>query len=85
VNHWVVFRNSRRRDKFIEKIKPLEFKVDSLKVIKAPYYKYQVVISRKDSIDPESITQLTKELAKFSLLFSGIYDGWGLDPVREED
>lgn len=84
VDHWINFRNERRRAKFITKIRPLDFAIDSVKLVKNQYYKYQVKISRKDSIHPEKIALLTKDLVKLSLLFNGIYDGWGTEPVKED-
>ena len=84
VDHWINFRNEKRRSKFIEKVKPLGFAVDSLKVLKAPYFKYQLKISREDAIHPKAISKLTEELSKLSLLSYGIYDGWAAEPPAND-
>lgn len=84
VDHWINFRNEKRRTRFIDKIKPLDFGIDSVKFNKDQYLKYQVKISRKDSIHPKAIDNLTEQLAKISQLFYGVYDGWGTEPVKED-
>ena len=83
IAHWINFRNEKRRAKFIDKIKPLDFAIDSVKTLKSLNYRYLVKISRKDSIHPDAIKKLTEQLSKMSLLLYGIYDGWGTDPVKK--
>ncbi len=84
VAHWINFRNEKRRERFISKVKPLEFAIDSVKYIKGQDYKYQVRISRKDSIHPSAISKLTEEMVKLSKLLYGIYEGWGADPIEKD-
>lgn len=84
VSHWINFRSERRREKFINKIKPLEFSIDSTKTLKNGFFKYQVQISREDVITPDAIKKLSSDLMKLSLALYGMYDGWGAEAIKEE-
>lgn len=97
IRHWFYFDTERRKGKFIEKIKNLNFAIDSVNYKKdkkftndsfgfqrEKSYPFEVQISRKDSINPASISKLTKMLQNFSRFFSGRYDGWGADAITEE-
>jgi len=42
-------------------------------------YPYEVKISRKDSINPKSISELTTLLKAYVRTSNGRYDGWGLE------
>lgn len=85
ISHWINFLSERRRQKFLDRINPLEFSVDSMKTLSKTPYKYQVKISRKDSINPKSISHLTGVLEKLSVFYAGRYDGWGIAPIKKEE
>lgn len=85
ISHWINFKTEKRRQQFINKIQPLDFKVDTLSLEKNTTHKYQVKISRKDVATPEAIRQLTQNLIKFSIIYYGVYDGWGTEPLKEEE
>lgn len=77
IRHWFYFNKAKRRQKFINKIRALDFKIDSLNYKKdRDFYRYELQVSRKDSINPKSISNLTKTLIGFAHLFYGEYDGW---------
>ena len=97
IRHWFYFDTERRKEKFIEKIKNLNFAIDSVNYKKDKKFTYdsfgfarekpfpfEVQISRKDSINPASISKLTDMLQNFSRFFSGKYDGWGADTILEK-
>lgn len=94
LKHWAYFKNPKKRDKFIEDVKKLEFAIDSVNYKKdkkfldglnslyysrVRTYPYEVKISRKDSINPASISKLTKTLIFLANSLSGKYDGWGFE------
>ncbi len=85
ISHWINFLSEKRRQKFLDRIKPLKFSIDSLKTLRRSPYKYQVKISRKDSINPNSISNLTAVLEKLSTFHYGLYDGWGIAPAKKEE
>ena len=84
VEHWIYFRKEKRRQKFINKIQVLNFKVDSLSIKKGAYLPYELKISREDSVSPESISKVTKMLKLLSQSFYGTYDGWGIKPTSKD-
>lgn len=97
VKHWFYFDTDRRKEKFIEKIEDLDFAIDSVtykkdkKFVYDSYgyarekaYPFEVQVSRKDSINPENISELTLLLNNLSKIFSGRYDGWGADAILEK-
>lgn len=84
INHWVNFRNDRKRKQFLVEAKKLKFSVDSLKVDPKGYYRYRAVLSRKDSIKPEIIVSISKLMMKFTEAYSGVYNGWFSEPVIED-
>jgi len=94
LKHWAYFKNPKKRDKFIEDVKKLEFAIDSVNYKKdkkfldglnslyysrVRTYPYEVKISRKDSINPASISKLTRTLKFLANSLSGKYDGWGFE------
>lgn len=84
IEHWLYFKREKRRQKFINKIQVLNFKVDSLSIKKGAYLPYELKISREDSVSPESITKVTKMLKLLSKSFYGTYDGWGIKPTSKD-
>jgi len=94
LKHWIYFYNPKKRVKFIDEIKKLDFAIDSVnykkdkKFIdvqnsyyysKVKSYPLEVKISRKDSINPASISKLTNMLKTFAGTLNGKYDGWGFE------
>ncbi len=84
VSHWFYFNSDRRREKFKENVEKLEFKVDSLAYKKDKSYPYEIKITRKESMNPESIVQVTTVLRTLSVNFSGQYDGWSTETIIEK-
>ena len=83
IEHWLYFKREKRRQKFINKIQALNFKVDSLSVKKGDYRPYEIKISREDKLDPNSIAILTAMLKNLSSSMYGVYDGWGIKPTSK--
>jgi hypothetical protein len=81
IEHWIYFKREKRRQKFIDKIQALNFKVDSLSFKKGDYTPYEVKILREDKLDPNSIAVLTAMLKNLSNSMYGTYDGWGIKPT----
>jgi len=84
VTHWFYFLRDKRRQKFIDKISALDFKIDSTSYVKKRSYPYELQISRKDSINPSSISKLTKTLTDFAQLLRAEYDGWSADLITKD-
>lgn len=79
VNHWMYFKNVNKRNKAGDQLKKLKFSLDSIGYKKERKLPYELKISRKDSIDPESILQLTTMLRLLGGSFDAKYDGWGTE------
>ena len=84
VTHWFYFRKENKRQKFIDKIRTLDFSIDSLNFRKEREFKYELQVSRKDSIHPYSISKLTKTLTGFATLLFGEYDGWSAELMTKD-
>lgn len=85
IRHWFYFNREKKRQKFISKIRTLDFTIDSVNYKKKrDYYRYELQISRKDSIHPKSISKLTKTLTGFANLLYAEYDGWSAELVKED-
>jgi len=76
ITHWFYFLRDKKRQKFIDKIRTLDFTIDSLNYKKKRRYPYELQVSRKDSVNPTSILKLTKSLTNFANLLYSEYDGW---------
>ena len=85
VTHWLYFKNDKNRLKFIDRIKVLEFSVDSLSFNKEEDLPYELQLSRIDNITPQNINSVTKILNTLSLSYNGMYDGWGTEAIKEEE
>lgn len=85
INHWFYFNRNKRRIKFVEKAKVLNFAIDSVVYKKEKRYPYQAVISRKDSVHPKNISLITKVLKQLSQRYYGKYDGWEMETILKED
>jgi len=84
VTHWFYFRKEKKRQKFMDKIRTLDFSIDSLNFRKKRDYKYELQVSRKDSIHPNSISKLTKTLTGFAKLLYAEYDGWSAELMAKD-
>lgn len=84
VTHWLAFRKEKKMLKFVEEVKVLDFKVDSLYAGKSNVYPFELEISRKDMVTPKSINSLTNTLKALAINRGGQYDGWGADVILEE-
>lgn len=79
VNHWIYFKSVNKRNLFGKKAKELEFSLDSIAYKKNRAYPYELVLSRQDSINPQSVYRLTTMLRVLSQAMSGQYDGWSTE------
>ncbi len=84
VYHWVYFNNTKKRDKFKDRIKKFGFSIDSVNYNKERKYPYELQFSRKNHVDPESISKLTEMLRIFSIAWKGEYGGWATEVVIKE-
>lgn len=84
VNHWVSFKSDNKRLKFIQQIKSLNFDIDSINYQKENIYPYVLKVSRKDSINPKSITQLTQLFQILVKANHDSYDGWGTEVIIKD-
>jgi len=84
VTHWASFKKEKRRQKFLKKIKVLNFKVDSLKFNKDKNQLFEVQFSREDNFNPDYINEVTKILGLLSTSCNGYYDGWEIENTKEE-
>ena len=85
VTHWFYFSREKRRQQFIKKINILDFKVDSINYRKKKdSYRYELQISRKDSIHPKAISKLTQSLAEFAQILYAEYDGWNAELIKKD-
>jgi uncharacterized protein (TIGR01619 family) len=76
VDHWIYFNTSKDRDQFVVQVKKEKFKIEGMEILKEGELPYQLHISRKDNVDPDSINKLTMELRKLAKTYKGDYDGW---------
>ncbi len=79
VTHWLKFRKEKRMLKFVNEVKNLKFNVDSLYAGKDVMYPFEVELSRKDKVNPESINILTNTLKVLAMKMGGQYEGWGTE------
>lgn len=85
ITHWFYFRNEKKRKRFIGKIRALDFTVDSLNFKKKrDYNRYELQVSRKDSITPKSISKLTRALREFANILYAEYDGWSAPLITDD-
>ena len=79
INHYFYFKKDKNREQFLEKIKTIDFKVDSLKFDENNDFPYELQIHREDELYPTFMAELTKVLKSLALSNGGYYDGWGID------
>jgi len=83
IEHWVYHNNTKKREKFIKNIKKLDFSIDSIYPKKDQIYQYEMLISRKDSVSPQSINRLTRLIKTLVYASNGVYGGWSMEPKTE--
>lgn len=79
VKHYLYFKKDKNRQKFIDKIKMVNFKVDSLNFIKDKDFPFELQLSREDELYPTFMAELAKVLKLNAFSNKGLYDGWGID------
>lgn len=84
VKHWTYFKNEKRRNSFVNKVRKLEFKVDSLNYKKGLSYPYEVQIYREEQVYPKSIVNVSRLLNLMVRADNGLYDGWGAEMISKE-
>lgn len=84
ISHYLYFKKEKNRKNFLEKIKTVDFKVDSLNFKKDQDFPYELQMSREDQLYPTFIGELTKVLNSFALTNKGYYDGWAIKPEDTE-
>ena len=84
VTHFLHFKKERNRKSFLEKIKTIDFNVDSLNFNKEKDFPYELQMHREDELYPTFMAELTKVLNSFALINKGYYDGWAIKPEDTE-
>ena len=84
VDHWLYFKKLKNRNKAGERLKMLDFSLDSIAFDKTRSFPYELRISRKDSIKPSSIQQLTSMLRLLCTTFNAQYDGWSTELIVKQ-
>jgi len=84
VNHWVNFKKEKKRSKYANQLKKIGFSIDSLNYKNESPYPYELKVSRKESVEPAAINQLTKSLNNLARRTYGQYDGWSTEVILEE-
>lgn len=79
VEHWLYFKKLKNRNRASERLEMLDFSLDSIAFDKNRSYPYELHISRKDSVNPSSINQLTTMLRLLCTSFNAQYDGWSTE------
>ncbi|RPD96565.1 ribonuclease E inhibitor RraB [Aureibaculum marinum] len=84
IKHYFYFKKDKNRQSFLDKIKTVDFKVDSLNFKKENNFPYELQIHRENELYPTFMAELTKVLSTFALINKGYYDGWGIEPESIE-
>lgn len=79
VNHYLYFKKEKNRENFLERIKEINFKVDTLQVKKDNDFPFEVQMSREHELHPTFMAELAKVLRVFAMANNGYYDGWGIE------
>lgn len=83
IDHWLYFENTKDRDLFIKYAEHEKFKIEGKNFLKDSKLKYQLHISRTDSIGHPFINNLTLGLRNKVKEFNGVYDGWETIVLKE--
>jgi len=79
VNHWLYFKNVTVRHAAGERLKEMNFSLDSIAYKEESKLPYELKISRHDSLYPDSLDRLITLLSLFCNEFEGQYDGWSAE------
>ncbi|MEN8124729.1 MAG: DUF695 domain-containing protein [Bacteroidota bacterium] len=83
LTHWFYFNKLKKRNELVDVLKKYNFSIDSLNFKKENRYPYELQVSHKTSIEPESIIKLTETLKVYAEIFKGQYDGWSLKVIEK--
>lgn len=84
VNHWLYFKDVKKRNNLSKTLKKLNFSLDSIAYNRDKPLPYQLTISRQDSIDPLNIYKLTTMLRGLTGTMRGQYDGWSTEVISKD-
>lgn len=76
VEHWLYFNDLKMMKSFMKEIKKERFSIEEKSKKVDEDGKYMVSISRIDSVDLDSINEVTDLLVEISEKYEGEYDGW---------
>ncbi|NNP69657.1 DUF695 domain-containing protein [Acinetobacter sp. Ac_5812] len=83
IDHWIYFQNDTDRTVFAKAILSLGFEIiQQGQVEGSENFHYQLQISRKDSVNQQSIDACTTQLNKLAQQFNAKYDGWETQIIR---
>lgn len=85
VLHWAYFSNEVSRDHFVAGLKDRGFKVTNEITVDDPNYSHPLGVNfeRSDSVDWDSINNVTLELYELADTLGGDYDGWETSVEKE--
>lgn len=84
VEHWIYFQNEQNRENFLSSIRSDGFEIVSKKVNKNSKEKpYELIISRVDKVDYESVDNYVLYLWEKAQEFDGDYDGWETSVISD--
>ena len=79
IRHWIYLKREKKSTQLVNKLKSLSFALDSLNYKQGQPSPYELQVSRKESVEPANILQLTTMLRILSFSYGGVYDGWSVD------
>jgi uncharacterized protein (TIGR01619 family) len=85
VTHWAYFEEASGRDQFAEAVTALGFQEVERRDDADGPRPFALSILREDTVDLESIDELSVGLFDLAREFGGEYDGWETPVVKEED
>ncbi len=86
VEHWLHFADESTRTACRDTLTAIEFAVEdeSVSEEESDDLRYQLVVSRIDSVDSHTINAITIELARLAREHEGAYEGWDCAVTRGE-
>jgi regulator of RNase E activity RraB len=76
LHHDVYFKDAPSREKFVNAVKGLKFRVTDERTEKTGTYCYAVRVTREERIDPNVVDDVTLDLLRRADEYGGVYDGW---------
>lgn len=77
VNHWIYFKSTGERRKYIGKVKEQGFKIENTSVLDDEReFKYSLIISRVDNVGYDDVDDYVLSLWELANELGGKYDGW---------